>query len=312
MKPVPFLFLFVILSYAAAAQQNVCTQQFSTFAATATGSPVSESDAKSIVTDILNVTGLKGNFDIRSSDNVANASAILYNGGRYVLYNPAFIGSLNEATGNDWAAVSVLAHEIGHHLNGHTLGAGLSNHSNELEADEFSGYIMQRLGATLEQAETAMKLAASIAPSSTHPGREARLAAIEKGWNRASDQLTADIEANETDSSSLASATVDNSTAPAEKPAVHKTVSAAVLEEKNIAADVVFDADRAGEYYITIKGELVSVRDGRLFLLGKLKENSSDTYPYIIENKSNRLFINSAGMLLDEDGGVVGRMQKHG
>ncbi len=195
MKPLFSAAVFFLVANAAIAQQNVCTQQFSNFSFK-TNYSVPASEASGIVADILNVMGLKGNFDIHPSDKIGNAAAVVFNGKRLVLYNPSFIGTLNETTGNDWASVSVLAHEIGHHLNGHTLAGG-SSHSNELEADEFSGYIMQRLGATLEEAEKAMKLAANVAPSSTHPGRTDRLAAIEKGWNSASEQLTADIEENE-------------------------------------------------------------------------------------------------------------------
>lgn len=175
--------------------QHICSMPFSTLKVNSAGSAITKEEAEGMVADILNVTGLKGNFEIRAAD-IPNAAAVLYNGKRYVLYNPAFIGTLNSATGNDWASVSVLAHEIGHHLNGHTIGGG-SRPARELEADEFSGYIMQRLGATLEESETAMRLAADQQSSSTHPARMDRIKAIESGWNRASDQLTADLEANE-------------------------------------------------------------------------------------------------------------------
>ncbi|HMK05487.1 MAG TPA: M48 family metalloprotease, partial [Ferruginibacter sp.] len=75
-------------------------------------------DAKEIIADIIAVVGLKANFEVMASAAVPNAAAVTYKGKRYIAYNPAFISKLNVAAGNKWASVSVLAHEIGHHLNG--------------------------------------------------------------------------------------------------------------------------------------------------------------------------------------------------
>jgi hypothetical protein len=309
MKPIFIAAVIVLFANAATAQQNVCVQQFSNFSSKASYS-IPASEASSIVADILNVMGLKGNFDIRPSDNIGNAAAVIYNGKRFVLYNSSFIGALNETTGNDWASVSVLAHEIGHHLNGHTLAGG-SSHSNELEADEFSGYIMQRLGATLEEAEKAMNLAANVAPSSTHPGRTDRLAAIEQGWNRASDQLTADIEENEKGNNTAS--VPDNKPIAENKPApVASNTTHAVLAEEFIVADIVLDEDKAGEYYITTTGKMVAVKSGCLFLLGELKESNNPQYPYLIESKNNRLYVDTAGIIKDANGDAVGYLRKHG
>ena len=55
----------------------------------------------------------------------------------------------------------------------------------ELQADEFSGHLMFTMGATLEQAEQAMKTLSPLEDGPTHPGRNKRLAAIEKGWSKA-------------------------------------------------------------------------------------------------------------------------------
>lgn len=299
----------LFLLHLPAKAQNICTQQFSNLSLSGTGNGIAVAEAEAIVTDILNVMGLKGNFEIRAAD-IPNAAAVVYNGKRYVMYNPVFISQLNNATGNDWASVSVLAHEIGHHLNGHTLSGG-SEPGRELEADEFSGYIMQRLGATLEEAETAMKLAADIKGTATHPGRSARITAIEEGWNRASDQLAADIDANEKDSAgstkvqqaSTNIASSKNVLAPQGKPA-------AGLLEEDILAEVFFEGDSAGQYYLLTNGSLVAEKDGQLYALGQLKENNSKEYPYIIQSKNNRLYINTTGNITDETGVVVGQIKE--
>src|SRR5690242_17814380 len=72
--------------------------------------------AEEIINEIIRVLGLKANFEVRAA-NIPNAAAVNYHGTRFILYNPAFFNELNEAAGNNWASVSVLAHEIGHHLN---------------------------------------------------------------------------------------------------------------------------------------------------------------------------------------------------
>lgn len=308
-RSLPFVVAILFFISHSSKAQNICTQQFSNLMLEGVGNGIAVADAEAIVNDILNVMGLKGNFEIRAAD-IPNAAAVVYNGKRYVMYNPQFISRLNNATGSDWASVSVLAHEIGHHLNGHTLSGG-SEPGRELEADEFSGYIMQRLGATLEEAETAMKLAADIKGTATHPGRTARITAIEEGWNRASDQLAADIDANEKDSAGTIkeqpvtthSTSSKNVQVPTEKTPV------ALLRE-DILAEVFFEEDRAGQYYILTNGSLVAEKDGQLYALGQLRENNSKEYPYIIQSKNNRLYIGTTGSITDERGSVVGEIRE--
>jgi hypothetical protein len=83
--------------------------------------------------------------------------------------------------------MTLLAHEIGHHINGHTNRKGGDKLLMELQADEFAGYVMHKLGATLLQAQNVMFYIARTEDSKTHPARNLRLLAIEKGWNGASD-----------------------------------------------------------------------------------------------------------------------------
>ncbi|MEK8018775.1 MAG: hypothetical protein VSS75_018030, partial [Candidatus Parabeggiatoa sp.] len=66
----------------------------------------------------------------------------------------------------------------------HTLPqSGGNRHKQELESDQYSGFILQKMGASLNEALAAMKVLSSEQASSTHPGKQARLAAITKGWN---------------------------------------------------------------------------------------------------------------------------------
>ncbi len=141
----------------------------------------SDDDAKSAVARIMKHSGLPSNFEIRAA-NVPNASAAIRGSNRLILYNQQFMDRVTSATSTDWAAISIMAHEIGHHLSGHTLQAGGSRPSIELEADVFSGHVLAQMGATLDEAQAAMRALGSDSGSSTHPPKSARLAAIANGW----------------------------------------------------------------------------------------------------------------------------------
>lgn len=135
------------------------------------------------VNSIVNTVGLKQNFSIHSA-NVGNASALVNGSSRYILYNPRFMEQVRNAAGVDWTSYAILAHEVGHHLNGHTIQRGGSNPSIELEADEFSGFVLAKMGAGLTDTQAAMRLIASPRTSKTHPAKHLRLSAIEKGWKK--------------------------------------------------------------------------------------------------------------------------------
>jgi hypothetical protein len=135
------------------------------------------------VAAIVDEVGLEKNFSVLAA-NVDNASALVKGSHRYILYNPQFMQTVRNTAGFDWTSYSILAHEIGHHLNGHTIQAGGSRPEIELEADEFSGFVLRRMGASLTEAQAAMKIIATPHGSSTHPGKTARLAAIKRGWEK--------------------------------------------------------------------------------------------------------------------------------
>ena len=79
----------------------------------------------------------------------------------------------------------LLAHEVGHHLNGHTIMKGGSTPELELEADQFAGFVLYKLGASLQQAQEVMKYIAKTEQSKTHPARNSRMLAIQTGWDKA-------------------------------------------------------------------------------------------------------------------------------
>ena len=148
---------------------------------------MSDRDAENSLEKILKATKSKQRFAIKECSNISNVVATTYNGINYILYDKEFMDII--ARGNT-SKLSILAHEIGHHINEHTLSAPKSLEENrkwELEADEYSGYVMCLLGASLKEAKAAIN---EFVPEfddsySTHPTKSKRLKAIEKGYNKA-------------------------------------------------------------------------------------------------------------------------------
>jgi formylglycine-generating enzyme required for sulfatase activity len=145
----------------------------------------SDGEARAEFERILSAIGLTWITDrvaLRASAETPNAEAgIGKNGERFIFYNALFMRKLRQRTADDWSPVSILAHEVGHHLAFHTETDGRW-HEFELEADYFSGFVMRRLGATLDQANAAMRAISPKQASQTHPGLDQRLQAITIGW----------------------------------------------------------------------------------------------------------------------------------
>ena len=145
---------------------------------------------------ILSVIGASKRFVLQPCDNINNAVATSFKGIRYILYDRDFMSSLN--SGDNWENLFILAHEVGHHINGHSLDLVLyaseivepeslfNKRKQELEADEFAGFVLAKLGATIEQTSSAINLMASDDDDtySTHPSKSKRLAAINKGYKK--------------------------------------------------------------------------------------------------------------------------------
>lgn len=140
-------------------------------------------DAENIIDKIVMYSGLRRNFTISASPSVYAATAATTKGVRHLLYNQAFMDNIKQNTHTYWSEISIMAHEIGHHLQGHTLDNTGSRPKRELEADEYSGFILHKMGASLEDAQTAMNTIPDTY-SSTHPDKQIRLQAIRSGWMR--------------------------------------------------------------------------------------------------------------------------------
>ncbi|GGD66163.1 hypothetical protein GCM10011514_32730 [Emticicia aquatilis] len=141
--------------------------------------------AEKAVDEIVRRSGLKRNFYVMECPNTDNCFAAIQGQTRLIVYDGSFMKKANDLSKSDWGALSILAHEIGHHLQGHTIIEGGSDPAKELEADEFSGFVMYQMGATLKDAQAAINKLTSDYDGGTHPARPKRLAAIKKGFDNA-------------------------------------------------------------------------------------------------------------------------------
>lgn len=179
-----FLLAFLTSSLAADAQQiNQCgiivppKRLASSFSSTY--------EASSYINTMLDSINWKQNFTVREQNGINNAYATIISGKRYIVYDNNFLENLDEYARTRWASVSVLAHEMGHHYRNHVVDTRGSTPAKEIEADYFSGYVMEKLGAGLNEAMAAMNQIASPQAGATHPAKNDRLNAISQGWNYA-------------------------------------------------------------------------------------------------------------------------------
>jgi hypothetical protein len=143
---------------------------------------------KKIIENIISYAGLPLNFQIFSGD-INNAIAFNLNDKRYIIYDKNLLNNVDSSTYSYWSSISILAHEIGHHLSGHTLNNNeIDKHEKELQADKFSGFILYKMGASQQQSTNAMELLGGDIDTESHPNKRKRIQSILEGWNEARTQ----------------------------------------------------------------------------------------------------------------------------
>ena len=156
-----------------------------------------DAEAEDAVNKILSVIGASQKPVLQACSNINNAVAAVYKGQRYILYDRDFMNSLTAGSNKYWSNMFILAHEVGHHINGHSIDIILyasdiidpksleERRKQELEADEFAGFILAKLGATLSQTSKVLSNLPRISNenSSTHPSKDKRIASVRKGFS---------------------------------------------------------------------------------------------------------------------------------
>jgi len=294
----------------------------------ATSTDVPASQAAGIIREITDAVGLQPRFELRATTQVDNAAAVVYGGRRYLLYNPRFLAAVNRAGHTDWAGISILAHEMGHHLNGHTLRAGGSQPEDELEADEFSGFVLRRLGASLAQAQAAMATVSPEAGSATHPGRAPRLAAISRGWGRATAQIAASTKPGAQPSAQPVaiaprpvrqpsySQVSDDDTRASTADVLARGASSGPVR---VVGQLTFRDNPDVPFYLTsalnvvrLADESSTDEDGAVQeaqVVGRLRRTGNAAFPFILEDGRQRpLYVTPRGDVYDKDGQRVAKL----
>jgi hypothetical protein len=255
----------------------------------------SSEDAQNAIAAIMDVVGLEANFEVKQAA-IPNAAAIIYNNKRYILFNPNFISRINSASGDKWAAMAILAHEIGHHLDGHTLEGNGSHPETELQADEFSGFVLRKMGATKEQAQSAIRILPNSGSTATHPAKDSRLISIDNGWTKADAQLTGK------------QFTAKAITAPAAAQTSANITGA--IDPASVNFNVYFDSDRKNKFFITKDNKLITIKENELLILGIMTKTQDDDYPLMIRIEPDDYFlISRTGNIMTKEGKKIGYLR---
>ena len=199
LKRIVVLLLFVQVSFGQEYGNDIDTMKLcSSLQANNFGT---DAEAERGLEKILSVIGASKRFVLQPCNNINNAVATAYKGIRYILYDRKFMNSISN--GNNWGNLFILAHEVGHHINGHSLDLVLYmaevvepstlalKRQQELEADEFAGFVLAKLGGPISAAnQTIINISTNSDDSySTHPSRDKRLDAVKRGYNKSNTKL---------------------------------------------------------------------------------------------------------------------------
>lgn len=144
-----------------------------------------ETSAKEAVYRIVRHSGLVPNFVVRASTETRTAIAYVKDKQRVVAYNPRFMAAVLDSTRSDWSAISILAHEVAHHLLDHTIDPSALRPGDELACDRYSGFVLFGMGAGLDEALSAQSSIGDPHGTRRHPPKHARMEAIRHGWDEA-------------------------------------------------------------------------------------------------------------------------------
>ena len=146
---------------------------------------------------LLQIGASRDRFIIQACSNIRNALAVQFGGVRYILYDQDFIVQVaDNFEKSNWGEIFILAHEVGHHINNHSidllLAENISSESKskqreqELDADLFAAFIISRLGGSFEEIVSVIENISSNTndQKSTHPNLEKRLNAVKAGFER--------------------------------------------------------------------------------------------------------------------------------
>ena len=146
--------------------------------------PGDRSGIPDVVEEIKKQIGVDVEIAVFISKDEDNCFATIAAGGkRMIIADHLFLNRVNKMAGTEWAAISIIAHEIGHHVAGFSRRPKQTD--SELDADYWSGYVLQKLGAGKDASIKCIMTFGTDYDTSSHPNRYSRAATIKKGWEDA-------------------------------------------------------------------------------------------------------------------------------
>jgi hypothetical protein len=152
-------------------------------------SSVKQSEIEACVKNIMNVFGgfSKKFSTVTCTDN--NAYAYIKTSAekneRVIYYDLQFLSNVVNECHYSVAYIPIIAHEIGHHLAGHTEVEIGNRKYAELDADLFAGFVCRRLGLTDSQTTAPFYLLADNEATDNYPSKQGRINKVREGWQKA-------------------------------------------------------------------------------------------------------------------------------
>lgn len=127
--------------------------------------------------------GFTGDIFVYIASKENNCFATILEGRRVLIADHSFLNKVNKVSSTQWAAISIISHEVGHHIAG--FNRNKSSSDDELDADYWCGFVLEKLGADKSASTKCMMKFGSEEDSNSHPNKYTRARMIEKGWDDA-------------------------------------------------------------------------------------------------------------------------------
>jgi hypothetical protein len=247
------------------------------------------------VVNIIRETGLAQNFVILPGE-VNDVVAYIENNERILAYNPEFMDKVKGDT--TWRGISVLAREIGHHLGNHKLEDGKPSVTEELDADKYAGFVLQKMGATVEEAISALEMVVKEDTAKYGLSKNSRIAALVKGYKNA--------QSLNTDTTMVASIIPDDSDQNTQNKLPNR-VRPEYIYKVFLAVDTTF-------YFIDDQNLVFVEEGGKPSKVGEKRESNKPGFDWIFVKEEDSYGVDLKGRLwafsIDGNFHVVGQAIK--
>lgn len=165
---------------------------------------VVNTDAEDAVDGILETMGLFKNFIVQECPNVNQVEAknILKPDGsikRILIHDDGFFAGLKKDGNQNWMATGILAHQMAHLLKEHDLNNLQGLQKREIEAAELAGFVLAKLGATMEEAKAMIEAPYFPKKAMALVSKDDHTDAVTSGWRRGDGKIITTTTISESD-----------------------------------------------------------------------------------------------------------------